>query len=105
VDRHAENGRGNKAAIIFEGEPGDQRTITYRELQRLVTRFASSLLELGLRWQYGIIVFGAFTDKLVGVYTASTAIWLVNLLLPAVIGTFVAAGFGRKRSTLKKSEC
>lgn len=64
-----------------------------------------ALLELGLRWQYGIIVFGAFTDNLVGVYTASTAIWLVNLLLPAVIGTFVAAGFGRKRSTLKKSEC
>ncbi|MFN9457051.1 MAG: acetate--CoA ligase [Acidobacteriota bacterium] len=49
VDRHAENGRGNKAAIIFEGEPGDQRTITYLELQRLVTRFASSLLELGLK--------------------------------------------------------
>jgi len=54
-----------------------------------------ALLELGLRWQYGIIVFGAFTDNLIGVYTASTAIWLVNLLLPAVIGTFVAAGFGR----------
>ncbi len=49
VDRHALGGRGNKAAIIFEGEPGDQRTITYRELQRLVTRFASSLLELGLK--------------------------------------------------------
>ena len=49
VDRHAMGGRGNKAAIIFEGEPGDQRTITYRELQRLVTRFASSLLELGMK--------------------------------------------------------
>jgi hypothetical protein len=55
-----------------------------------------ALLELGLRWQYGIIIFGTFTENLVGVYAASTAIWLLNLLLPAVIGTFVAAGFRAK---------
>jgi hypothetical protein len=55
-----------------------------------------ALLELGLRWQYGIIIFGTFTENLIGVYAASTAIWLLNLLLPAVIGTFVAAGFRAK---------
>lgn len=60
-----------------------------------------ALLELGLRWQYGIIVFGAFNPNLVGIYTASTAIWLVNLLIPAMIGTFMAASFGR--SGIKKA--
>ena len=63
-----------------------------------------ALLELGLRWQYGIIVFGAFNDNLLGIYAASTAIWLVNLLLPAVIGTFVASAFGHANASLKKHE-
>ncbi|HEU0124153.1 MAG TPA: acetate--CoA ligase [Bryobacteraceae bacterium] len=49
VDRHTKTHRKNKAAIIFEGEPGDQRIITYQELHRLVNRFASSLLGLGLK--------------------------------------------------------
>ena len=48
IDRHLKTSRKNKAAIIFEGEPGDQRIITYQELHRLVCRFASSLLALGL---------------------------------------------------------
>jgi len=47
VDRHLKTDRRNKAALIFEGEPGDQRIITYQELYRLVCRFASSLKGLG----------------------------------------------------------
>jgi acetyl-CoA synthetase len=49
VERHTKTARKNKAAIIFEGEPGDQRIITYQELHRLVCRFASSLQQLGLK--------------------------------------------------------
>jgi hypothetical protein len=60
-----------------------------------------ALLELGLRWQYGIIVFGAFNPNLIGIYSASTAIWLVNLLIPAIIGTFVALAVGRGRGAKK----
>jgi len=63
-----------------------------------------ALLELGLRWQYGMLVFGTFNDNLLGIYAASTAIWLVNLLLPAVIGTFVASSFGQANASLKKHE-
>jgi acetyl-CoA synthetase len=48
VDRHLET-RGEKAAIVFEGEPGDRRTITYRELHRLVSRFANVLKGQGLK--------------------------------------------------------
>ncbi len=40
LDRHLDGPRRNKAALIWEGEPGDQRVLTYRELHREVCRFA-----------------------------------------------------------------
>lgn len=49
VDRHAEGERKNKPALIWEGEPGDSRTITYQELRRLVSRFGNVLKKLGLK--------------------------------------------------------
>ena len=39
LDRHLTTARKNKAAILWEGEPGEQRCITYQELHRLVVRF------------------------------------------------------------------
>src|SRR5258706_1845873 len=47
LDRHLTTHRKNKAAILWEGEPGEQRTITYQELHRLVVRFASVLKARG----------------------------------------------------------
>ncbi len=49
LDRHLRTWRQNKAAIIFEGEPGDSRVLTYRDLHREVTRFAGVLLASGVR--------------------------------------------------------
>jgi len=49
LDRHLTGARANKAAIIFEGEPGDIRTITYRQLHSEVCRLANSLVGLGLK--------------------------------------------------------
>ncbi|WP_088799116.1 MULTISPECIES: acetate--CoA ligase [unclassified Streptomyces] len=49
VDRHVENGLGDRVAIHFEGEPGDTRAITYAELQREVSKAANALTELGVR--------------------------------------------------------
>ncbi|HLZ23346.1 MAG TPA: acetate--CoA ligase [Ktedonobacterales bacterium] len=49
VDRHNATWRRNKAAIIFEGEPGDTRVLTYHDLYREVNKFASVLLDLGVR--------------------------------------------------------
>src|SRR5215471_8731392 len=49
VDRHVRNGRRNKAAIIWEGEPGDKRTLTYFDLQREVSKFANVLKSLGTK--------------------------------------------------------
>src|SRR5579862_4591601 len=48
VDRHAHSARRNKAAIIWEGEPGDSRVLTYGMLEREVNRFANSLRSLGV---------------------------------------------------------
>ncbi|MBA2687673.1 MAG: acetate--CoA ligase [Gemmatimonadaceae bacterium] len=49
IDRHVEGGWRNKAAIIWEGEPGDQRTLTYWDLYREVTKFANVLKGLGVK--------------------------------------------------------
>ncbi len=48
LDRHLDTARSNKAAIIFEGEPGDIRTITYKQLHREVCQFANVLTGLGV---------------------------------------------------------
>ncbi|HRE83156.1 MAG TPA: acetyl-coenzyme A synthetase N-terminal domain-containing protein, partial [Opitutaceae bacterium] len=48
LDRHLGTPRENKAAIIFEGEPGDVQTLTYKQLHREVCRFANVLVGLGV---------------------------------------------------------
>ncbi len=49
LDRHLSTPRKNKVAILWEGEPGEQRFITYQELHRLVVRFASVLKSRGFK--------------------------------------------------------
>jgi len=49
LDRHVLGPRKNKAALIWEGEPGDQRILTYHELLREVARFGNVLKSLGIR--------------------------------------------------------
>jgi acetyl-CoA synthetase len=48
LDRHLTGPRRNKAALIWEGEPGDRRTLTYWELSREVNRAANALRKLGV---------------------------------------------------------
>src|SRR4029079_1360025 len=49
LDRHVRTARRNKAALIWEGEPGDRRTLTYFDLHRQVCQFGSMLRSLGVR--------------------------------------------------------
>jgi acetyl-CoA synthetase len=49
VDRHIKAGQRNKAAIVWEGEPGDSRVLTYGDLYREVNLFASALKSLGVK--------------------------------------------------------
>jgi acetyl-CoA synthetase len=49
LDRHLDSWRANKAALIWEGEPGDRKVLTYRQLHREVCLFANALRKLGVR--------------------------------------------------------
>jgi acetyl-CoA synthetase len=49
IDRHLTTWRRNKAAIIWEGEPGDSRTLTYQDLHREVCTFSNVLKGLGVK--------------------------------------------------------
>jgi acetyl-CoA synthetase len=48
LDRHLSTWRRNKAALIWEGEPGEQRTLTYQQLHSEVCRFANVLKHAGI---------------------------------------------------------
>lgn len=49
VDRHVDDGNGDRVAIYFEGEPGDSETITYAQLKDRVCQAANGLTELGVK--------------------------------------------------------
>ena len=48
IDRHIDKGLGSKVALYWEGEPGDQRVLTYDDLYREVCMFANALKGLGV---------------------------------------------------------
>jgi len=49
LDRHLTTWRKNKAALIWEGEPGDSRTLTYAQLHREVCQMANVIKQLGVK--------------------------------------------------------
>jgi hypothetical protein len=51
-----------------------------------------AILELGLRWEYSLFLFSMFSQNTVGIYVTATAIWLVNLVLPALAGSLFLLG-------------
>ena len=83
LDRHLDGPRRNKAAIIWEGEPGDRRTLTYWELAREVRTFANVLKSLGV--QKG--------DR-VGIYLPLVPEAAVAMLACARIGAIHSVVFG-----------
>ncbi|MER6139561.1 acetate--CoA ligase [Streptomyces sparsogenes] len=83
VDRHVENGLGDRVAIHFEGEPGDSRSLTYAELQREVSRAAHALVELGVR-----------TGDRVAIYMPMIPETVVAMLACARIGAPHSVVFG-----------
>jgi acetyl-CoA synthetase len=49
LDRHLDGPRKNKAAIVWEGEPGDSRVLRYQDLHREVCKFANVLKKIGIQ--------------------------------------------------------
>src|SRR5215510_13235891 len=64
LDRHLSTPRKNKVAILWEGEPGDQRMISYQELHRLVCRFANVLKDRGLKTGDRAIIYMGMVPEL-----------------------------------------
>ncbi|MDE3057752.1 MAG: acetate--CoA ligase [Bacteroidota bacterium] len=57
LDRHLTTWRKNKAAIIWEGEPGDTRTLTYADVHREVCKFANVLKSLGIEKGDRVVIY------------------------------------------------
>jgi acetyl-CoA synthetase len=64
LDRHAETWRKNKAALIWEGEPGELRTLTYNQLLAEVSKFANVLKSLGIKKGDTVAIYMGMTPEL-----------------------------------------
>ncbi|MBV8898073.1 MAG: acetate--CoA ligase [Acidobacteriaceae bacterium] len=87
VDRHLTNGRKTKPAILWEGEPGDQRTITYEQLHALVSRFANALKHLGLETGDRAIIYMPMVPELAIAVLACARLGIIHSV---VFGGFSA---------------
>ncbi len=97
VDRHCEGPDKNKAAIIFEGEPGDRRVLRYQDLQREVSKFANVLKGLGVK-----------KGDVVAVYMPMVPELVIALLACARIGaphTVVFGGFSAEALAGRIKDC
>jgi acetyl-CoA synthetase len=83
LDRHVSTWRKNKAALIWEGEPGETRTLTYQELLREVGRFANVLKALGVH-----------KGDRVGIYMPMIPEAAITMLACARIGATHSVVFG-----------
>jgi acetyl-CoA synthetase len=84
VDRHADNGLGNKAALLFEGSEGQQEGFTFSEMKKLTNQFANVLQDEGVIKGDRVFIFLPTIPER---YVAFLGI----LKLGAVIGTLFAA--------------
>ena len=64
IDRHVKNGKRNKAAIVWEGEPGDWKVYTYGDLLREVCQFANGLKSLGIKKGDRVTIYLPMTPEL-----------------------------------------
>jgi len=75
LDRHVEQGRGDKVAYHWEGEPaGEQRAITYADLQRDVATFANALKKLGVKKGTPVAIYMGMVPELPVAMLACTRI-------------------------------
>src|SRR4029453_812522 len=88
LDRHVRTARKNKAALIWEGEPGDRRTLTYWELFREVNKFANVLKSLGVGRGDRVAIYLPMVPELP---TAMLACARIGAIHSVVFGGFSAA--------------
>lgn len=87
LDRHLKTWRKNKAAIIWEGEPGDSRTLTYHQLHQEVCRFANALKGLGVVAGDRVAIYMPLVPELVVAVLACARIGAIHTV---IFGGFAA---------------
>jgi len=87
LDRHLATATRNKAAILWEGEPGDRRTLTYAQLHRETSKFANVLKKLGVRKGDRVTLYMPMIPELVIAMLACSRIGAVHSV---VFGGFSA---------------
>jgi len=87
VDRHALGNRGQKTALIWEGEPGEQRRLTYSELYAEVQRFANALKGLGIQKGDRVAIYMGMTPELAIALLACARIGAIHSV---IFGGFAA---------------
>ncbi len=81
LDRHIEQGNGDKIAIHWEGEPGDKRAISYAQLHKEVSRFANVLKSRGVRKGDRIAIYLPMVPELVVSVLACARIGAVHSVI------------------------
>jgi acetyl-CoA synthetase len=87
VDRHALGSRAQKTALIWEGEPGEVRRLTYAELHTEVQRFANALKSLGIKKGDRVAVYMGMTPELAIALLACARIGAIHSV---IFGGFAA---------------
>ena len=81
IDKHLATARRNKAAIIWEGEPGDTRTLTYQQLHQEVCKFANALKSLGVEQGDVVSIYMPMTPELLIAMQACARIGAVHSVI------------------------
>jgi acetyl-CoA synthetase len=81
LDRHIVEGKGGRTALIWEGEPGEVRTVTYAELLETTSHLAACLLELGVRQGDVVSIYMPVTPELVAAMLACVRIGAVHSVI------------------------
>jgi acetyl-CoA synthetase len=87
VDRHATGARADKVALLWEGEPGEVRRLTYRELLDQVQRFSNVLLSLGVQKGDRVAIYMGMCPELAIALLACARIGAVHSV---IFGGFAA---------------
>ena len=81
IDRHLKGTRRNKAAIIWEGEPGDWKVYTYKDLHREVCKFANGLKSMGVKKGDRITIYLPMVPELAIAMLACTRLGAVHSIV------------------------
>ncbi|RIK88640.1 MAG: acetate--CoA ligase [Planctomycetota bacterium] len=81
LDKHVAEGRGDRIAFLWEGEPGDARTLTYAELLKQVCKFANVLKSLGVERGDVVSIYMPLTPELAIAMLACARIGAVHSVI------------------------